>query len=177
MSELNETAKTPVCWDATMAFWLLRGWLGLRAVMTGLEKYASMGKVMKPWMDPKTGLADPGGLQVEVSQKVYHLANYSAIPQSMQDKFAAEPLLPAIMLKVFYVVLGPALILLGLMLWLGIGTRISLFAQGLLYIALTAGLIMIKEDAGVAWLAIHVVMIAVALVLAKHNQLCILKKG
>ena len=94
----------------------------------------------------------------------------------MQDKFAAEPLLPAFMLKIFYVVLGPALILLGLMLWLGIGTRVSLFLQGLLYIMLTAGLIMIKADDGVAWLAIHVVLIAYALTLAKHNELCVLKK-
>ncbi len=176
MSEQNETATTPTCWDATLAFWLLRGWLGLRAVMTGLEKYAQMGKVMKPWVDPKTGAADPGGAMVEASQKVYALANYSPIPQSMQDKFAAEPLLPAVMLKIFYVLLGPALILLGVMLWLGIGTRVSLFVQGLLYIMLTAGLIMIKADDGVAWLAIHIVMIAMALVLAKHNQLCILKK-
>ena len=94
----------------------------------------------------------------------------------MQDKFAAEPLLPAAILKIFYVLLGPALIVLGLMLWLGIGTRVSLFVQGLLYIMLTAGLIMIKADDGVAWLAIHIALIAVALVLAKHNQLCILKK-
>jgi len=176
MSEQNETAETPKNWDATLAFWLLRGWLGLRAVMTGLEKFAAMGKVMKPWVDPKTGLPDPGGLQVEATQKIYGLANYSPIPQSMQDKFAAEPLLPAFMLKIFYVVLGPALILLGLMLWLGIGTRVSLFLQGLLYIMLTAGLIMIKADDGVAWLAIHVVLIAFALTLAKYNQLAVLKK-
>ena len=65
--------------------------------------------------------------------------------------------------------------LLKLMLWVGLGTRISLFAQGLLYIGLTAGLIMIKADDGVAWLAIHIALIAMALVLAKHNKLCILK--
>ena len=176
MSENNETAATPTNWDATLAFWLLRGWLGLRAVMTGLEKYSSMAKVTKPWIDPKTGVADPGGLTQEVTEKAYHLATYSPIPQSMQDKFAAEPLLPAAILKIFYVLLGPALIALGLMLWAGIGTRTSLFLQGLLYIMLTAGLVMIKEDAGVAWLAIHIALIAMALVLAKHNQLCILKK-
>ena len=176
MSEQNQTEKTSMCWDATLAFWLLRGWLGLRAILTGLEKYSAMGKVMKPWVDPKTGQADAGGAMVETAQKVYALANYSPIPQSMQDKFAAEPLLPAAILKIFYVALGPLLILLGVMLWIGLGTRTSLFLQGLLYIMLTAGLIMIKADDGVAWLAIHVALIAMALVLAKHNQLCILKK-
>ena len=175
MSYENEPAKTPTNWDATLAFWVLRGWLGLRAILTGLEKYAAMGKVMKPWVDPKTGVADPNGAMIESVQKVYSLTNYTPIPQSMQDKFSAEPLLPAVMLKAFYAALGPALILLGVMLWVGIGTRISLFAQGLLYIALTAGLILIKADDGVAWLAIHIALIAMALTLAKHNKLCILK--
>ena len=176
MNEQNEAEKTPANWDATLAFWLLRGWLGLRAILTGLEKYAAVGKVMKPWVDPSTGQADPNGAMVEASQKIYSLTNYTAIPQSLQDKFASEPLLPAVLLKPFYAVLGPVLILLGIMLWIGLGTRVSLFAQGLLYIALTAGLIMIKADDGVAWLAIHVALIAVALTLAKYNQLCILKK-
>jgi thiosulfate dehydrogenase [quinone] large subunit len=176
MSEQNETAATPKNWDATLAFWLLRGWLGLRAIMTGLEKYAAMGKVMKPWVDPKTGQVDTGGAMVEATQKVYGLANYSPIPQSMQDKFAAEPLLPAFMLKFFYAILGPTMILLGVMLLTGIGTRISLFVQGLIYIMLTTGLILIKADDGVAWLAIHVVLIAFALTLAKYNQFAVLKK-
>jgi thiosulfate dehydrogenase [quinone] large subunit len=176
MSEQNEAAQTPTNWDATLAFWLLRGWLGLRAILTGLEKYTAIGKVMQPWVDPATGQPDPNGAMVEATQKIYTLTNYAAIPQSLQDKFAAEPLLPAAMLKPFYVALGPALILLGIMLLVGLGTRISLFAQGVLYIALTAGLIMIKADDGVAWLAIHVALIAVALTLAKHNKLCLLNK-
>ncbi|TAN38259.1 MAG: hypothetical protein EPN23_02915 [Verrucomicrobia bacterium] len=176
MSDQNETARMPVNWDATLAFWLLRGWLGLRAIVTGLEKYAAIGKVMKPWVDPTTGQPDPNGAMIEATQKIYSLTNYAAIPQSLQDKFASEPLLPAALLKPFYIGLGPALILLGVMLWVGIGTRISLFAQGIIYIALTAGLILIKADDGVAWLAIHVALIAVALTLAKHNKLCILKK-
>ena len=55
-------------------------------------------------------------------------------------------------------------------------SRTSLFLLGLLYISLTLGLILIKEDAGVAWLGIHMIMIVMALMLAKHNRLCVLKK-
>ena len=51
---------------------------------------------------------------------------------------------------------------------------------GLLYIVfavlLLLGLILIKADDGVAWLAIHIALIVVALTLARHNRLCILKK-
>jgi thiosulfate dehydrogenase [quinone] large subunit len=72
--------------------------------------------------------------------------------------------------------LGPALIATGLMLLLGLGTRISLFIQGLLYIALTVGLIIIKQDDGISWLGIHVALVAFALVLVRHNKLAILKK-
>ena len=53
---------------------------------------------------------------------------------------------------------------------------ISLFAMGLLYISLTVGLILLGQDAGIAWLGIHVLMIAVALFHAKHDRLAILRK-
>ena len=48
--------------------------------------------------------------------------------------------------------------------------------QGLVYIALTAGLILIKQDDGISWLGIHVALIALALMLAKHNKFALLKK-
>lgn len=83
---------------------------------------------------------------------------------------------PAALSGPFYALLGYVLIISGLMTLLGIGTRISLVVQGLLYTALTFGLILIKQDAGVAWLAIHVALVAMALVWAKHNRLAVLKK-
>jgi thiosulfate dehydrogenase [quinone] large subunit len=83
---------------------------------------------------------------------------------------------PSAMSGLFYGSLGYVLILTGLMTLIGLGTRISLVVQGLLYIALTFGLILIKQDAGVAWLGTHILLIAFALVLAKHNRLAVLKK-
>jgi len=59
---------------------------------------------------------------------------------------------------------------------LGLATRFSLFAMGLVYTSLTFGLILIKQDAGVAWLGIHIIMIVLALALAKYNRFAILKK-
>jgi thiosulfate dehydrogenase [quinone] large subunit len=57
-----------------------------------------------------------------------------------------------------------------------LGTRISLFVQGLIYIALTFGLILIKQDDGISWLGIHVALVAFALILAKNNKFTLLKK-
>ena len=48
--------------------------------------------------------------------------------------------------------------------------------QGLIYTALMAGLLLIQQDEGIAWLGIHVALIALALVLAKHNRLCLSRK-
>jgi len=48
--------------------------------------------------------------------------------------------------------------------------------QGLIYIALSVGLILINQPDGIAWLGIHVALIAFALMLAKYNKLTLLKK-
>jgi len=179
MQTMKENGTQTGCceknWDYTLAFWVLRAWLGIRALMTGVEKFGAYKTVQVPMIDPTTGQADPN-LVTDVKMKYYALANYAGIPSSLKAKFANEALLPKFALTAFDQVLGPALIATGLMLLVGLGTRISLFLQGLLYAGLTVGLILIKQDDGVAWLGIHAALVAFALVLVKHNKLTVLKK-
>lgn len=175
MSDETKTCEAPDL-GYSLAFLVLRGWIGIRAVVTGIEKYAATMSIQKPLVDPTTGMEDPSGAMVEVLQKYYSATNYHAVPTSLKNKFDLEPLLPSLMTKPFYAVLGPLLVILGVTTLLGIGTRISLFAQGLLYIMLTVGLILINQNDGVAWLGIHVGLIAMALTLAKHDRLCVCKK-
>jgi thiosulfate dehydrogenase (quinone) large subunit len=163
-------------WGQSLAFLLLRGWLALRAILTGIEKYSAFQTVQKPLIDATTGMEDPSGVMVDVKVKYYAMTNYAGIPASLKDKFANEPLLPKATLALFGNCLGPVLIVTGVMLLIGLGTRLSLFLQGLIYIMLTAGLILIKQDDGVAWLGIHIALVAFALGLAKHNKFAILKK-
>lgn len=177
---MSDEAKQSTCCDCgcdkTLAFLLLRGWLGVRALITGIEKYTGQRAIEKAWTDAE-GKPDAGGAMVDGGyEKFYSLTNYHAIPNSLKTKFAAEPLLPAALTGPFYSLLGPLLIILGITTLIGLGTRISLFAQGIIYIALTVGLILINQNDGVAWLAIHVAMIAMALTLAKHNRLAVCKK-
>ncbi len=73
-----------------------------------------------------------------------------AFPAALKDKFSHEPLLPHFALNLFDHLLGPAFILTGIMLLVGLGTRTSLFVQGLIYIALTVGLILIDKPDGIS---------------------------
>src|SRR6202167_4952203 len=145
-----------VHWDFTFAFLALRLWLGVRALFVGIEKFGAYRSVAQPLIDPATGQPDSSGVMVNVNIKSYALANYAGIPAALKDKFAHEPLLPKFALVAFVLMLGQASILTGIMLLIGLGTRLSLLAQALLFLALTVGLVLIDQNDGVAWLGIHI---------------------
>jgi len=73
-------------------------------------------------------------------------------------------------------VLGYALVLLGLMLLLGLGTRLSLVLMAFLYTVLMIGLLLLRQEDGVAWLGVHIGLIAFALTLAKHNRFALTRR-
>jgi thiosulfate dehydrogenase [quinone] large subunit len=153
---------------------LLRIWLGVRALQTGIEKYTGIkGFEERILIDGKPSTY---GLEKTQLEKVYGLKYYHGIPEAMVEPFGKEPLMPGFMLPIYDKVLGPALLVLGVTVLLGIAPRTSLFLLGLLYISLTWGLILLAQDAGIAWLAIHMIMIVMALSMSKHNRLCLLKK-
>ena len=111
-----------------------------------------------------------------VSSKGYSMENYHGVPDALKTTFAEEPLMMGWALKVYDTVLGPILIVLGITILLGIASRVSLLLLGLVYISLTWGLILIKQDAGIAWLGVHMILIVMALNWADNNRLCLLKK-
>ena len=161
--------------DKTLAFLTIRIWLGARALFSGIEKFTGTEIVQQPLLD-RFGEPDISGAMIEVRQKVYGLQHYHAVADSMGEAFAKEPLLPGFFLAPYYAMLGPVLILLGITLLLGICTRTSLFIMGLLYTSLTFGLILIAQDGGIAWLGTHILLIALALSMAKHNRLQIFSR-
>ena len=174
MGELN--SGRGFRWDYTFAFWALRLWLGARALFVGINKFAAYKSVAVPLIDPSTGQPDASGVMINVNVKSYALANYAGIPVALKDKFAHEPMFPKFALVIFDRMLGPAFILTGIMLIIGLGTRVSLAVQGLLFIALTVGLVLIDQNDGVAWLGIHMGLVAAAFMLARHNRFVVLKK-
>jgi thiosulfate dehydrogenase (quinone) large subunit len=95
---------------------------------------------------------------------------------ALRDRFAHEPLIPKFALQAFDYLLGPAFIVTAIMLLIGLGTRLSLLAQAALYVALTVGLVLIDQSDGVAYLGIHIGLVAGALLLAEYNKFVVLKK-
>ena len=159
----------------TYGSWLLRLWLAVRAIQTGLEKYAAVKQL--PGQAVKVGgVANEEGLSAVGSAKVYALENYHGVPEGLMKKFQGEPLMLKWALLQYDKMLGPALLILCITILLGFAYRTSLFLLGLLYISLTWGLILIKQDDGVSWLAAHMVLVVMALALAQYNRLAILKK-
>ncbi len=159
----------------TFGYLVLRVWLGLRALLTGLEKYAGVKVTEEPLLD-EFGEPDINGAVVEVKSKVYSMEHYHGLPPAMADKFAEEPLIPGWGLALYDAVLGPVLILLGVSLLIGLAPRISLFLQGLLYSSLTIGLILFNASDGVAWLGIHILLVVAALRLVKHDRFAVLPR-
>lgn len=182
----SETAKESTagssgescCQNNTLALvygsMLLRLWLGARAIQTGVEKFA--GTKAADQVVKIDGKSNEYGLSAGGSIKQYALENYHGVPAALMKKFEAEPLMMKFALPLYDKILGPALIILGLSILLGLAYRSSLFVLGLLYISLTWGLILIKQDDGVSWLGIHMILVVMALALAGHNRFSILKK-
>jgi thiosulfate dehydrogenase [quinone] large subunit len=126
------------------AFLLLRLFLGLRTLLAGIEKFESKG--------------------------TYSLSNYSENMSRMASGITGASFLPLWATKNFALTLGYILVILGAALLLGLKTRATLIVTGLVYTGLSFGLMAVQESEGVAWLAIHVALIAGALLLVRYNR-------
>ena len=148
MSE-SPTPSTPCRCEYTYAFLVLRLFLGLRALLAGLEKFESKG--------------------------TYSIANYTANMERMATGITGASFIPLSLSKSFALSLGYVLVLLGVAILLGIKTRFTLFLMGLVYVGLSFGLMAVQEGDGVAWLGMHVALVAGALVLVQHNRLALVR--
>lgn len=172
---MNSPAPPPTdTLSLSLGIILLRLWLAMRAIQTGIEKFA--GTTTSNSAVLIDGAPNSYGLTEATTGKVYAFSNYHGVPAPLYSQFQAEPFIPDFALNLYDAVLGPVLIITGVTLLLGIATRISLFTMGLIYTSLTFGLILIKQDAGIAWLGTHIILIVSALALAKYNRFAILKK-
>ncbi|MEM7146455.1 MAG: hypothetical protein AAF591_15070 [Verrucomicrobiota bacterium] len=151
-----------------LGFLILRLWLGIRALITGIEKFA--GEKASEVAVVVDGEPNEYGLTSSDAEKVYGFGNYHGVPEALYEQLEGEPLIPGFALKLYDVALGPLLIITGLTLLLGIATRLSLFVMGVIYCSLTVGLILLSQDGGIAWLGIHVLLVAVALFYVRYNR-------
>jgi len=144
MSDSTSSGPAAARCDYTAAFLLLRLFLGLRTLLAGLEKFEAKG--------------------------IYSFQNYYENMTRMAQGITGASFLPLWMTKYFAHSLGYLLLLFGAALLLGVKTRLTLILTGLLYVGLSFGLMAVQESEGVAWLGLHVALIAGALVLVRHNR-------
>jgi thiosulfate dehydrogenase [quinone] large subunit len=144
MSDSPASSPAACRFEYTAAFLLLRIFLGLRTFLAGLEKFEAGGR--------------------------YTFANYYANMDRMAQGITGASFLPLWATKNFAHSLGYLLLLFGVLVLLGIKSRISLTLTGLLYVGLAFGLMAVQENDGIAWLGVYVGMFAGALVLVRYDR-------
>lgn len=133
--------------DHTLAYLLLRLFLGLRTLMAGLEKFEA--------------------------NRSFSTANYSENMTRMATGISNNSVIPLWAAKAFALPLGYLLTILGLALILGVKSRITLFVTGLVYVGLGFGLMAVQEGEGVAWIGMQVLMFAFALMLVRNERFAV----
>ena len=160
--------QCPCSGTRTLAFLILRFWIACTALASGLAKFSRAEKVFEE--NPETG---------EMSSTLvrnYAWEFYNGVPAREFERLLGDALFPEWVLQAFYYALGPALILCGLALLLGIATRMSLVVLGLIFVALSFGLSLIDTSGSAGTLGIYVIAIAGALLLADNNRFCLSRK-
>ncbi|MFM9955098.1 MAG: hypothetical protein ACKVVO_13645 [Opitutaceae bacterium] len=146
---MSESSSNDTRCAYTYAFFLIRLWLGLRALFAGLEKF------------------EKGG--------AYSFTAYYENMGRMASGITGASFLPLWTTRPFAHSIGYLLILVGVTLLLGIKTRLTLLAHGLLYVALSFGLMVVQEGEGVAWLGMHVILAIGGLLLMQYNRLVLVR--
>ncbi len=143
----QNSSSVPAACEYTAAFLLLRLFLGLRALFGGIEKFELNG--------------------------TYSIENYTANMKRMATGITGASFLPLWATKSFALPLGYLLIALGVALLLGLKMRASLILMGLVYVALSFGLMAVQEGDGVAWLGVHLALVVGALLLVRYNRFAV----
>ncbi len=133
--------------EEVFSFMLLRIWIGLRLFLAGLEKFQG--------------------------EDGFSLENYYEKMGRFVTYFTENTYLPGWMAKPYCYSLGYGLLLFGVLVLAGIKPKFSLTLSGLMFISLSFGLMVDNEASGIAWLAAHMVLTVMALLLCKHNRLAI----
>lgn len=125
-------------WESIAAFLILRLFLALIALMNGVTKFEGPGCT-------------------------YSWEAYVTNMRQMAKLITDDSFIPLWMSTLFAFPLGFLLIIFGVGILMGCFLRLTLVASGLLYVALTFGLLASKNSPGAAWLAIYVGLTVLAL--------------
>lgn len=184
ISNPTPSSSEPCCpaLNLTFAFWLLRLFMGMRLILSGLEKmgfFVAKGTAtlsealqLKVWFGP-SGL----GSKVEVDGKE-ELLNQGLgdgkmwpIAKAMLDYTN----LPVWTIKPFMIGLPYAMVFSGLLILLGLFNRVGWLLSGLIWFSLAFGQMLLPDEGTVQQLGLYVFMSALALCLINHNRVRLTK--
>ncbi len=180
MAEIDESAEIkPVITEATWGFLFLRLWIGFRMLFAGAEKFYA-----KVVVDEALGLEEykfAWSHAVITAKENIHkvVADNAFIPLNPKDflvrVFGVEEskvsFLGGLQFDLWFAMALPYLLLVfGATLVLGILPRTSLFMAGIIFMLLSIGLMALPDNEGIAYLGIHVGLVAVALCLIKQAR-------
>lgn len=157
--------------NLTFAFWLLRLFMGMRLIMSALEKMgyfvgkgtATVSEALKLelWFG-RSGLGANEGLG---DGKMWPIA------KAMLE----YSLLPAGMIRPFMIGLPYAMLVSGLLILLGLFNRLGWFLAGLIWFSLAFGQMLLPDEGTVQQLGLYIFVCALALTMINHNRIRLTK--
>ena len=178
-------STAPSCCPAlnlTCAFWLLRLFMGMRLILSGLEKLGYfVAKGNEKLVDALKGKAWFGeaGLgateQVDGVDRVINQGLGSGKMWPIAKLMLDNTNLPVAMIKPFMIGLPYAMLFSGVLILAGLFNRVGWFLAGLVWFSLAFGQMLLPDEVGVQWLGLYVFICALALCLIDHNRVRITK--
>ncbi len=181
MADIDDNVQVkPVITEATWGFLFLRLWIGFRMFFAGAQKFYA------PVLDEE-GNPVPDEWSFEwanylrtAKDNVHAVIDKHAFfplnPQKFSETFfGSKPNPDSWLAKIdpglwFAFALPWLLLVFGFFLIIGLLPRTSLFVAGLTFMLLSIGMMALPDDDGLAYLGIHVGLVAVAMCLVRHSR-------
>ena len=147
---VSDTAKRPFS-SLTFAYLLLRLWLGLLLLTSGVAKFKVRG------------------------EQTYNLEAFNSWVTAVGTLIWENTFMTEWMVKGYMYALGPAMIITGIMILLGILNRIALFVGGAIFVSLSIGMMLLPDPGQTLDLGLHLALFVGALCLVRFNRIAITK--
>jgi hypothetical protein len=189
----SSTPDEPSCCPAlnlTLAFLLLRVFMGVRLVFSAFEKMGYLvGKATSTLKEALTfkALGDALALKAWIGPSGFSATDSAGTTELVNEGFGdgkmwpiakvmiEETILPAWMVKPFLLALPYAMLIAGLLILLGLLNRVAWWLAGLIWFSLAFGQMLLPDEGTIQWLSLYVFMCALALCLVEHNRIRITK--
>jgi len=175
MADPTSTTPTPSASDSpsffstchlTAAFLLLRLWMGMRLITSGIEKFGYTGKDPVFSLDKWFG-ADRAAHEGLGDGKMWQIST-SMTDYTWMAKFPA-------LVKLFMTGLPFAMLALGALILLGFLNRLAWWGAGLIWFSLAFGQMLLPDEQTILYLTMYMFICALALTLINFNRVRLTK--